>query len=118
MDRQAIIFYADENVDGGAVQAARRRGVEIVTVRDAGLLGAGDPAQFAYAIENQYVLVTGNERDFCPLYNEWLAQDFEHPGVFFITNRHLKDTALITDVLWLWYEAGTREDFRNLIEWI
>jgi predicted nuclease of predicted toxin-antitoxin system len=118
MDNQAITFYTDEDVDGWAVEAARRSGVEIVTVREAGLLGESDPVQFAHAIENDYTLVTGNERDFHPLYDQWLTGGYDHPGVIFITNRQLKNSVLIADVLWLWHAAAARDDVRNMVEWI
>jgi hypothetical protein len=55
------IILADEDVNGPAIDLARRIwNIEIVRVVDVGLAHTDDQIIFDYAIEHGYVLVSGN----------------------------------------------------------
>ena len=75
-------FYLDE--DGmavGLVSALRSQGFDIVTVADAGLLGASDEAQLAFALRSERVLYSFNAADFCRIHFDWSAADRSHAGI-------------------------------------
>jgi len=55
---EALRFHLDENVPIAVADALRRRGVDVTTTQEAGLLGANDSAQLAYCLREGRVLVT------------------------------------------------------------
>ena len=114
MSETTNIFYADEDVDGGAIKIARNIGVEIITVNDAGNRTADDPTQFAYAVEHGYVFVTNNEKDFRPLYIELSINMEEHPGVIFIKSEHRKNSVLVAREL----KEQSEKELANQQVWI
>jgi uncharacterized protein with PIN domain len=53
-----IRFYADEHIARAVVHGLRRRGIDIVTARDVGLLQARDEEHLEFATEEGRVLIT------------------------------------------------------------
>src|SRR6476646_2299879 len=51
-------FHLDENVDPAIAAGLRRRGIDVTTTEDAGLLHAPDPAHIEYAVREGRVIVT------------------------------------------------------------
>jgi predicted nuclease of predicted toxin-antitoxin system len=51
-------FYLDENMPTEVARQLRARGIEAVTARDSGLLGALDEDHLTVAVTNGYVLCT------------------------------------------------------------
>jgi hypothetical protein len=47
-----IRYHLDESVHGAVALGLRHRGIDVTTAADAGLLGAADAAQLAYAASN------------------------------------------------------------------
>lgn len=75
-------LYIDEDAMARAlVQGLRARGLDIMTVVDAGMAAQGDRAQLEYAAANRRVLYTFNIGDFCRLHAEYTAQDRRHSGI-------------------------------------
>lgn len=58
---QTIRFYTDEHVAPAVVRGLRQRGVDVLTVVEAGLLGASDETQLALAREQDRVLFTQDD---------------------------------------------------------
>jgi predicted nuclease of predicted toxin-antitoxin system len=56
-----IRFHLDENVDPAVADGLRRRGVDVTTSHDAGLLQATDDRQLEFARAQNRVLVTHDE---------------------------------------------------------
>jgi hypothetical protein len=50
---RTIHFHLDEDVDPAIAEGLRRRGIDVTTSQEAGLLGATDPMQLAYAHAKQ-----------------------------------------------------------------
>ena len=115
---ERITFYTDEDVSGTAIIIARNQGVSIVTANEASMLGAGDPEHFAYAIQEGLVLVSGNIRDYRPLFNEWTASGKEHPGMVLITAKKARFAGVVASELRLIYEAYDTNMVANRILWI
>lgn len=73
-----IRFYTDEHVSRAVVNGLRQRGVDVLTVPEAGTLGASDEAHLATAAAEGRVLFTQDD-DFLRLH----AQGLEHTGIVY-----------------------------------
>ncbi len=69
-------FYLDEHIPKGVVEGLRRRGVDLLTVQEAGRSGDSDEKQLAFAAREGRVLVTFDD-DFLRLD----AAGIPHTGV-------------------------------------
>ena len=118
MGEQPIIFYTDEDVNGPAIEWARANGVEIITADDAGLLTMPDDVHFEYALEQGYILVSGNFKHMRPLFYAYLETNDDHPGVIFIKPSVRENSRHIADELEMFYKAGKPDDFKNTETWI
>ena len=76
-----ISLYFDENVDVSVAAGLRRRGVDVVTARDQGKLGADDEEHLAFAHSQGRVLVTHDVADFAGLHGRWLVAGKQHAGI-------------------------------------
>jgi Domain of unknown function (DUF5615) len=73
---QTIRFYADEHVPRAVVNGLRQRGVDVLTVAEAGMLSASDENHLARARAEGRVLVTQDD-DFLRLH----AAGVDHAGI-------------------------------------
>ncbi len=71
-----IRFHLDEHIPSAVAAGLRRRNIDVTTSVEAGLVGADDPAQLAFATTSGRVLVTYDD-DFLRLHNEGAA----HAGI-------------------------------------
>ena len=71
-------FYLDEHIPKGVVEGLRRRGVNVLTVQEAGRSGDSDEKQSAFAVREGRVLVTFDD-DFLKLD----ATGVPHAGIVF-----------------------------------
>jgi predicted nuclease of predicted toxin-antitoxin system len=53
-----IKFHLDENVSNAVAEGLRRRGIDVTTTPKQNLMGASDPEQLAFALEQQRVIFT------------------------------------------------------------
>ena len=74
----AIRFHLDENVHAAVADALRRRGIDVTTPSNSGLVGATDEQHLAFARKEGRIVVT-HDADFLRLH----AQDAEHAGIAF-----------------------------------
>lgn len=51
-------LFADECIHADLISAIKKRGFDIITVKDAGLNGASDDQIFKFALKNQRILLT------------------------------------------------------------
>lgn len=58
-----VRYFTDEHVAGAIASGLRKRGIDVLPVAEAGLLGADDEDFLAFAREEQRVIVT-QDRDF------------------------------------------------------
>lgn len=73
-----IRFHLDEHVNLAIASGLRRRGIDVTTSREAGLIGASDDEQLAYAWQEGRVLVT-QDTDFLAI----ASQVEQHAGIAF-----------------------------------
>ena len=77
-------FYLDEHIPKGVVEGLRRRGVDVLTVQEAGRSGESDEKQLAFAAREGRALITFDD-DFLRLD----ATGIPHAGIIFSqTGRH------------------------------
>lgn len=76
---EEIKYYTDEHVSSAVVAGLRRRGIDVLTTVEAGMLGASDEAQLAMATEKRRVLFTQDD-DFLSLH----ATGIEHSGIVYV----------------------------------
>ena len=75
---ERIRLYTDEHVPKAVVRGLRERGVDVLTVPEAGMLGARDEEHLAFARREGRVLLTQDE-DFLRLH----ASGAEHAGIVY-----------------------------------
>ncbi|MCR4292030.1 MAG: DUF5615 family PIN-like protein [Candidatus Kuenenia sp.] len=73
-----LVFYTNESVNVAVAEGLKRRGVKVVSARDAGNLGLTDKEQLDYARRNNFVIVTHDD-DFLSI-----AMKFEHKGIVYV----------------------------------
>jgi len=78
----AIRFHLDEHADAHALlDALRRRGVDVTSSRERGILGRPDEEQLSWATEKGPVIYTYNAADFCRLHSAYLKEGRRHTGI-------------------------------------
>lgn len=75
---QKIRFYADEHVANAVVRGLRQRGVDVLTVLEAGMLGASDAEHLRRARSEGRVMFT-QDNDFLRLH----AAGVDHSGIVY-----------------------------------
>jgi hypothetical protein len=80
-----IRLYVDEDAMACAlVRGLRARGVDVITVLDAGMSEQDDLAQLECVTQHGRVLYTFNVRHCCHLHAEYMAQGKSHAGIIVV----------------------------------
>ena len=108
---EQIKFYLDENVPKAVAEGLRRRGVDVLTVQEAGNSGLSDHTQLTFALTEVRVLVTVDS-DFLQLAHEGVS----HAGIAYANPRRsigeiIGALRLISDVL-------SPDDMANHVEYL
>jgi hypothetical protein len=109
---RTIRFHLDEDVDPVIAQGLRRRGIDVTTSQHAGLLGALDPMQLAYAQSEGRVLFTHDDDHL-----KINSRGVEHSGIAFC-HRLRRSVGEIIDSLALIWELCEPEEMVNRVEYI
>ena len=109
---EPIAFYVDEHVPKAVVEGLRRRGVDVLTVPEAGMMGASDEDHLAFARQKQRVVFTQDD-DFLRLH----AAGFPHAGLVYT---HQQGTSIgeIIYGLMLVYEVYNAAEIVGQLEFI
>ena len=75
---ERIKFYTDEHVPKAVINGLRQRGADVMTTKEAGLLGAADEAHLAFA-RNEHRVIVSQDDDFIRLH----AAGKQHSGIAF-----------------------------------
>src|SRR5215472_937243 len=108
---RTIRFHLNEQVAHAVADGLRRLGVDVTTTTDAGLVGASDLQQLAFAVATGRVLFT-EDRDFLAL-----AATHEHPGLAYCA-QNTRSIGQIVRGLQLIWEVYEPEEMRNRIEFL
>jgi hypothetical protein len=92
-----IRFHLDENVQGGVARGLLRRGIDVTTSKEAGLLGAADQTQLDFAIANGRVLVTHDSDHLT-----FAAAGVRHTGIAYRHPHHCRIGDMVHGLAELW----------------
>ena len=106
-----IRFYTDENVSKAVINGLRRRGADVVSTPDAGMLGKSDEEHLALATRLGRVIFTQDD-DFLSLNH----RGFTHMGIIYAPRRD--SISKLIDGLMLVHEVLDPEDMRGRVEFI
>ena len=109
---EKIRLHLDEQVDRAIAQALKRRGIDVTTTPEAGLLGAGDEEQLAFAISQERVIFTHDD-DFLTIHQRGL----DHYGIVYC-HQHSRSIGEIVRGLILIWEVLEVSDMQNHVEFI
>jgi hypothetical protein len=108
---ERISFYLDEHIHGAVAEGLRRRGVNVLTVSEAGRNGLSDREQLAFALVERHVMVT-MDSDFLALAD----QGMPHAGVAYANPR--RSVGDLISALMLIFDVLTQEEMQNQVEYI
>ena len=108
---EQIKFYLDEHIHRAVAEGLRRRGVNVLTVQEAGKTGLSDRGQLAFALSEGRVMVT-MDSDFLTLAVEGVS----HAGIGYANPRRsigelIRALMLLSDVL-------TPTEMTNQVEYL
>jgi predicted nuclease of predicted toxin-antitoxin system len=99
-----IRFHLDESMPNAVADGLRRRGVDVSTSGDGGLLGASDEEQLNFARREGRVIIT-RDQDFLRLN----ARGVDHAGIIYWTERQRTVGQLIGALATLMVDYGEDE---------
>lgn len=108
---KSISFYLDEHVPTAVAAGLNRRGVDVLTVQEAGTLGAEDETHLALAREQGRVIFT-QDADFLRLH----SAGTEHAGIVYVPQQ--TPIGYILRGLMLIYEVLEPDDMKNRVEFL
>jgi predicted nuclease of predicted toxin-antitoxin system len=109
---RTIRFHLDENCSRAIAMGLRRQGVDVTTTPEAGLIGAIDEEQAAYAYAAGRVIFT-QDRDFLRIH----AQEIPHPGIAYCEKDTRSIGQIIRGLVDIW-EILEPEDIAGQVEFI
>ena len=108
---EPVQFYLDEHIPSAVAEGLRYRGVEVVTLDEANMLGARDEEHLAFGREENCVLVTHDD-DFLRL----AAEGVSHSGIVYVPrDRTIGDMVRRLKVL---ARVFSEEDTKNRVEFL
>jgi uncharacterized protein with PIN domain len=108
---EQIRFYLDEHIPNAVAEGLRRRGVDVLTVQEAGRSGLSDPEQLAFALSEQRMVIT-MDSDFLILASHGIT----HAGIAYAgPNRSIGE--MIGSVMLL-YDVLTQNEIINHVEFL
>ncbi len=105
-------FHLDEHLSHAIAHALRRRGVEVRTTTEAGLLGSEDEDQLAYALAERRVLVTHD-----PDVIELAHRDQAHAGIAYCDQERRSLRSIARSLLLIW-EVLSPEEMEGHVEYL
>ena len=87
MSRLFIELYLDEDVDVLMADLVRARGFKSSTTQEAGQKGKQDDEQLAFAVSQQWTMITHNRVHFEALAKEYFAAQKTHYGIIIAVRR-------------------------------
>ena len=105
-----VRYYADEHISRAVVLGLRQRGLDVLTVSEAGLLGGSDEDHVAFALQNLRCIVT-QDTDFLAI-----ANDSAHAGVVYAP-QHTPVSVFIRGLM-LIHQVMTAEEMVGHVEFL
>jgi predicted nuclease of predicted toxin-antitoxin system len=109
---RTIRFHLDENCHRAVAEGLSRRGIEVTTTPEAGLMGATDEQQVAYGLAQGRVIFT-QDRDFLRLH----AAGVLHAGIAYC-DKDTKNIGEMIQGLVLMWEILEPQEMQNRVEFL
>jgi hypothetical protein len=109
---EPIRFFLDENVHGGTAPGLRARGIDAITVQEAGRAGLPDADQLAFAAADGRVLVT-HDQDYLAIH----ATGVPHAGIAWC-HPDAYSVGQLIDALAVVHGAATPDEMLNHVEYL
>jgi hypothetical protein len=109
---RTIRFHLDECCDPAVAAGLRRRGIDVTTTPDVGLLHAEDEEQAVYGLAENRVVVT-HDTDFLALH----ATGIHHAGIAFSQKDTLGIGEVIRRLVLIW-EIYEPDEIANRVEFL
>lgn len=109
---RTIRFHLDENCHRAVAEGLSRRGIEVTTTPEAGLMGATDEQQVAYGLAQGRVIFT-QDRDFLRLH----AAGVLHAGIAYC-DKDTKNIGEMIQSLVLMWEILEPQEMQNRVEFL
>ncbi len=107
-----IRYHLDESVRSAVAVGLRSHGVDVTTTADAGLIGATDEQQLAYALAEGRVLITHDD-DFLAL----ARRGADHAGICYC-HQQKHPIGKLLQILLVVHECCTEEEMRGHVEFV
>ena len=109
---ERIKFHLDENVSNAVAEGLRRRGIDVSTTPEAGLMGVSDEAQVAFALAQQRIIFTHDD-DLLRLHQTKI----NHLGIVYCHqgSRSIGELIKALSLIWEWVDP---EDMVGQVEFI
>ena len=108
---EQVKFYTDENISKAVVEGLRRRGVDVLTTQEAGMMGATDQEHLALAREQGRVIFTQDD-DFLRIH----ARGEIHAGIVYVHQR--TPVGEVIRGLMLVYQLLDADDMKDHVEFL
>jgi hypothetical protein len=113
-----IRLYIDEDAaEHAVITGLRDRGIDVLTVLEAGMTSATDEEQLAHATSQDRTIYSLNVGDFCRLHGEYLAAGKDHSGILVIPRQRYtigeKIRQLISHI-----ESVSAEEMKNRLDFL
>ncbi len=109
---RTIRFHLDENCHRAVAEGLRRRGIDVTTTPEAGLMSAGDEEQIAYGVAQGRVIFT-QDRDFLRLH----AAGIPHMGIAYCEKDTKSIGEMIQGLVLIW-EVLEPDEIQNRVEYL
>ena len=106
-----IKFYTDEHVPNAVVKGLRLRGIDVLTTKEANMLGATDEEHLAFANKEGRIIFT-QDGDFLRLN----TKGFEHSGIVYAHQR--TPIGKVVRGLLLIHQVIETDEMKNHIEFL
>jgi Domain of unknown function (DUF5615) len=109
---QKIRFHLDENVSNAIAEGLRRRGIDVTTTSETGLIAASDGEQLAFALSQNRVIFTHD--DFVILHQGCLIM---HAGITYCAQNRRSIGEILRSLILIW-EVLEPEEMKYQLEFI
>ncbi|MFE1744830.1 DUF5615 family PIN-like protein [Coleofasciculus sp. H7-2] len=109
---ETIRFHMDENVNTAIADGLRRRGIDVTTTAEAGLISSPDEVQIEFALSQNRVIFTA-DADFLRLHQAGV----EHAGITYCHQGSRSIGDILRGLILIW-ELLEPEDMRDRVEFL
>ena len=111
------LYFDEDAVQHALVQALSKRGIDVLTALDEGMLEESDEKQLEHASTLGRVLYSFNMGDFCRLHSEWMVSQKTHAGIVLARQQHYSLGEQMRRLLKL-IATRTAEEMQNRLEFL